>query len=104
MATMNAFKDGARNGVGHVWGIPFATDVQLLDRSGSTSSGPLQKAFFSSITSNFGYSLTWSLLSWGPQERRTRRRRAGFPTWSWTACTAAIDFMQLPWGTQAYPI
>lgn len=106
VSIMNAFNDGSKGPVQHVWGLPFARDLNSVDgatHSWPTSPGPLHNAIFPSATSIFGYSLTWAARGFS-QRVMTLHRRQDFPTWSWTCCPVGVGFMRLPWGTQGQPV
>lgn len=107
-ATINSFTESAEEQVGSLWGILFSGTIAALDHdhpSGtagmSSTMGMLSRARFASASAVFGYSLTWKFL---PQEHQTLRRRAGFPTWSWTSCVGQVEYPRLPWLTPDQPV
>ncbi|CAH0044988.1 unnamed protein product [Clonostachys solani] len=107
-ATINSFTESAEEPLGSLWGIIFSETIAALDHDHpsetadmSSTTGMLSRARFASASAVFGYSLTWKFL---PQEHQILRRRAGFPTWSWTSCVGQVEYPRLPWLTPDQPV
>ncbi|CAG9994608.1 unnamed protein product, partial [Clonostachys byssicola] len=107
-ATINSFTESAEEPVGSLWGILFSETIAVLDhdhpsgRAGTLGmTGMLSRARFASPSAVFGYSLAWKFL---PQEHQILRRRAEFPTWSWTNCVGQVVHSRLPWLTPNQPV